>query len=134
MDDTDRKILDILEKDGRASYTEIADEIGVSEGTVRNRVERMADEEVIEKFTVETSLPGNKAIVMVKVSTGISIEDVITELFPGMKVNEVTGEYDLVLEFKGKSSEELNSQLDSIREIEGVEETKTYPVLKSRRV
>ena len=48
MDDLDRRILSILRRDARTPYTEIADRVGTSEGTVRNRVDRMTDEGVIE--------------------------------------------------------------------------------------
>ncbi len=134
MDSIDQKILDILKDDGRASYTDVAKQVGVSEGTVRNRVESMMDEGKIEKFTVETSLHGSKAIVMVRVSTGMDIDSVFDKMSSDMSVDEVTGDYDLIIEFKRKTTEELNDQLDQIRSIEGVEETKTYTVLKSRKI
>mgnify|MGYP002762855486 CR=1 FL=1 len=43
MDELDRQILDILRRDARTPYTEIAAQVGTSEGTVRNRVERLTD-------------------------------------------------------------------------------------------
>ena len=47
MDDLDRSILNILRRDARTPYTEIAERVGTSEGTVRNRVERMLEEGAI---------------------------------------------------------------------------------------
>lgn len=132
MDETDRKILDILEENGRASYTDIAEEVGVSEGTVRNRVEQLKEEGVIRNFTVETSEKGSKAVVMVKISTEAVIEEIIADMPERIDLNEVTGDYDMIVEFTRNSNEELNDTLDKIREVEGVEETKTYTVLKSR--
>jgi Lrp/AsnC family transcriptional regulator for asnA, asnC and gidA len=41
MDEIDRTIIACLQYDGRMSFTTIADQIGVSEGTVRNRVGRL---------------------------------------------------------------------------------------------
>ena len=41
MDELDQQILSILREDARTPYTEIADAIGTSEGTVRNRVEQL---------------------------------------------------------------------------------------------
>lgn len=134
MDDTDREILSILEEDGRASYTDIAEEIGVSEGTVRNRVERMVENGTIEKFSVETDRRGSKAIVMIRLSTGVDIDELVEKMPEGLQIDEVTGEYDLIVQFKREDNVELNEALDEIREIEGVEETKTYSSLKERRV
>lgn len=134
MDETDRKILDILEEDGRASYTDIAEQLGVSEGTVRNRVDRMIEDEEIEKFTVETSRKGAKAILMADLSTEKDIELILEEFPADMEVNEVAGDYDLIIEFSRDNTEKLNQQIDQIRQIEGVIDTRTYTVLKSRNL
>ena len=132
MDQTDRKILEILEEDGRASYTDIAEQLEVSEGTVRNRVDRMIEDEEIEKFTVETSRKGAKAILMADLSTEKDIELILEEFPVDMEVNEVAGDYDLIIEFSRDNTEKLNQQIDQIRQIEGVIDTRTYTVLKTR--
>jgi DNA-binding Lrp family transcriptional regulator len=133
MDKKDEKILNLLKQDGRASYTEIAEEIGVSEGTVRNRVEKMQENNVIENFTVETGSRGSKAIVMVRLQTGKDINNVMESFPKGITIMEVTGEYDLVLEVQRPSNKKINDLLDNIRSIEGVDSTETYMVLKERK-
>ncbi|MFB6174777.1 MAG: Lrp/AsnC family transcriptional regulator [Candidatus Nanohalobium sp.] len=133
MDEKNEKILKYLRKDGRASYTEIAEEIGVSEGTVRNRVEKMKQDGVIEKFSVETGTAGPKAVVMVKLETGKDIDQVLKK-FPGqIQIKEVTGGYDLILEVERPSNQEINDVLDEIRSIDGVDSTETYMVLNERK-
>ncbi|MBF15589.1 MAG: transcriptional regulator [Chloroflexi bacterium] len=47
MDELDRNIISQLEKDGRASNAFIARESGVSEGTVRRRLKKLIDDEII---------------------------------------------------------------------------------------
>ncbi len=133
MDELDREILDVLKQDGRRSFTDIAERVEVSEGTVRNRVEDMKERGVIERFTVETSQEGMSAVVMVSVSTGKSIEKVFESFPEGIEAQEVTGDFDIIVKLERPSIEELNSQLDEIRGIEGVEETRTYSVLRTRR-
>lgn len=132
MDQKDEKILEYLKSNGRASYTDIAEEIDVSEGTVRNRVQKMKENGVIERFTVETSGLGSKAVVMVKLETGRDIESVLEEFPGGIDIKEVAGEYDLILEVQRESNPEINSLLDEIRRIEGVDSTETFMVLNSR--
>ncbi len=134
MDEKDREILDILEENGRISYTEIAREIGVSEGTVRNRVDRMLEDGTIERFTVDVSRNGISAVVLVKLSMGADPGEIIEKFPGGMTVLEVTGEHDLVLLIDRGSTEELNNDLDELRGVEGVEETVTKSVLKKRRL
>ncbi len=131
MDETDREILEILKEDGRASFTRIASEVGVSEGTVRNRVNGMVDDGVIERFTVQTRQEGVSAVVMLVVSTEVDIEQILDSLPTDIEVYEVTGEYDLVIKMSRGSSGELNETLDSMREVRGVEKTKTYSILQS---
>ena len=48
MDELDRQIITILEKDGRAANATIAREVGVSEGTVRRRLKRLIGDEIIK--------------------------------------------------------------------------------------
>lgn len=134
MDRKNRRILEILKEDGRASFTDIADELNVSEGTVRRRVQDMKENNVIDRFTVELGSTGAKAIVMVKLSTNSGIDQVLKDFPEDMAVNEVAGEYDLIVEFERANNERINQVLDKVREIEGVEETKTYTVLKQRRL
>ena len=52
MDELDRKIIEILQLDGRASNARIAREVGVSEGTVRRRLRRLIQENVVKIIAV----------------------------------------------------------------------------------
>ena len=47
MDDLDRKIIELLQTNGRASNAQIAREVGVSEGTVRRRLRHLIQSEII---------------------------------------------------------------------------------------
>ena len=130
MDSKDREILDRLEENGRAAFTEISEDMNVSEGTVRNRVQRMKDEGVIEKFTVEISEQEQvKAFVSVDISTERDFEDVLGDLPNDLEVFEVAGRFDLFIKVSRYSSEEVNKVVDEIRSIEGVSDTTTYMVL-----
>ena len=42
-----RKIITLLQQDGRMAYSAIAAQLGVSEGTIRNRVRQLLDDNVI---------------------------------------------------------------------------------------
>jgi len=134
MDSTDERLLEILKEDGRAPYTSIADELGVSEGTVRNRIEALQEEGIIERFTIDVAdeAKGIAAFVLVTLSTDVAIEDSIASFPSDMKAYEVTGEYDMVIQLSRESSEALNEAIDAIREVDGVEGTKTYSVLNRR--
>ncbi|UCE07146.1 MAG: Lrp/AsnC family transcriptional regulator [bacterium] len=53
-DEIDRKILEILDQDGRTKYTDIAKSIQRTEGTVRNRIRRLQEKGIIHGFKVVT--------------------------------------------------------------------------------
>nr|WP_245188605.1 AsnC family transcriptional regulator [Halarchaeum rubridurum] len=53
MDETDREILRLLHADARRPYSEIADEVGLSGPAVSERVSRLREAAVIERFTVD---------------------------------------------------------------------------------
>ena len=53
LDEKDKKIIEMLLEDARRPYREIADEVGLSESTVRKRVVRLQEGGIIEKFTIK---------------------------------------------------------------------------------
>jgi len=52
LDATDRKLLRLLLDDGRASYRELADAVGLSPPAVSDRIDRLRELGVVERFTV----------------------------------------------------------------------------------
>ena len=53
LDEKDKRILEMLIEDSRRPYREIADEVNLSESTVRKRVIRLQQGGIIEKFTIK---------------------------------------------------------------------------------
>ena len=132
MDDLDREILDILRRDARTPYTEIADQVGTSEGTIRNRVERMVDSGVIERFTVSTRTGNVKAMIEITVDVDVHTGG-LTERFAEWEevdfVWQVSGEEDIVLVVDATDTGALNDLISRARELEEVMGTKTRLIL-----
>ncbi len=63
LDEKDKKILEMLIEDSRRPYREIADEVGLSESTVRKRVIRLQEDGVIEKFTIRICREEERCII-----------------------------------------------------------------------
>jgi Lrp/AsnC family leucine-responsive transcriptional regulator len=53
LDDTDRAILEALVREGRRSYSDIGDEVGLSGPAVSERVSRLEELGVVRRFTVD---------------------------------------------------------------------------------
>jgi DNA-binding Lrp family transcriptional regulator len=131
MDELDERILSILKKNSRTPFVEIADKIGLTEGAVRSRVNRLIREGAIKKFTIEAK--GEiKAIVLVTTSTNVPttvVADKIRELSIG-NVYEVSGNYEIICFVQSDLISKVDSLVERIRRIRGVMNTSTCLVLK----
>ena len=63
LDEKDKCILEMLISDSRRPYREIAEEVGLSESTVRKRVIKLQEEGVIEKFTIKICREDERCII-----------------------------------------------------------------------
>jgi DNA-binding Lrp family transcriptional regulator len=132
MDDLDRQIVDILRRDARTPYTEIADDIGTSEGTVRNRVEQLVEDDVIERFTIATRTGNVKAMVEISVDVNVQTEGLTEQMADWTMVDfvwQVSGEEDIVLVVDATDTSGLNDLITRARELDEVVSTKTRLIL-----
>ncbi|ESS02517.1 MAG: transcriptional regulator, AsnC family [uncultured archaeon A07HR67] len=135
MDDLDRRILSILRRDARTPYTEIADRVGTSEGTVRNRVERLTDEGIIERFTVTTRTGNVKAMIEISVEMNVNTAAVGERMVEWDEVDfvwQVSGEDDIVLVVDAVDTRAVNELITQARELDEVKSTKTRLILDER--
>tara|TARA_Y100000766_G_scaffold247187_1_gene228152 strand:- start:1068 stop:1658 length:591 start_codon:yes stop_codon:yes gene_type:complete len=112
------EIVKFLQEDGRATFSSIAEKLGVSESTVRARVAKMKDENVIHFITVTNPLalgPSTWAML------GISIHhkespsragEYFRDLNEVVYAMRVTGKYDLLVEIVVESPISLRNFLD----------------------
>ncbi len=135
MDELDRRILTILRRDSRTPYTEIADRVGTSEGTVRNRVERLIDEGIIERFTVATRTGNVKAMVEVGVAVDVDTGEISERMADWTEVDfvwQVSGEKDVVVVADTADTGTLNEMITRARELDEVVSTKTRLILDEK--
>ena len=133
IDHLDDKIIEILKKDSRKPFVEIANELDVSEGTIRSRVKKLFEEGVIQAFTIKTSSKNVKALVEVKIDVNVNTSEIADQIasFDGVsEVYEVTGEEDIVAIIDVTSSPQLNEIIERIRRYDNVESTRTRLILK----
>ena len=135
MDDLDREILAILRRDSRTPYTEIANRVGTSEGTVRNRVERLIEEGIIERFTVATRTGNVKAMVEIGVAVDVDTDEISERMADWTEVDfvwQVSGEEDVVVVADTADTGALNELITSARELDEVVSTKTRLILDEK--
>ncbi len=134
MDATDGKILDILKRNSRTPYLKIAEQLGISEGTVRKRVKALVRNGTIRRFTIMTGpVKKIRAVVLISSAPGAPLPRVSKSMLniEGVTdVYEVSGEYDVLSMVEGDAVEEINRTVDKIRAVEGVAKTVTSIVLR----
>ncbi len=137
MDDLDRRIIALLQLDGRASNVDIARALGVAEATVRKRIDRLISEGVIRIVAVPRvdKLGWEvETVILLKVDAGhaLRIGEQLAEMKEVRAVRYTTGEYDLVLEAVFPSNEDLLHFLTSrLAQIPGIRTTVTSYILKN---
>ncbi|MBC7101393.1 Lrp/AsnC family transcriptional regulator [Methanothermobacter tenebrarum] len=135
IDDIDKKILHLLNEDGRMSYREISRKLGVSVGTVHNRVEKLMKNGVIKKFVpvIDHSKLGYKltAIIGVRIKGGVlkNWEEKTAYHKNVLAIYDVTGEFDAILIGKFRDTSELDKFIKGLLKENDVQRTYTQTVL-----
>ncbi|MHA2033339.1 MAG: Lrp/AsnC family transcriptional regulator [Candidatus Kariarchaeaceae archaeon] len=137
LDEVDRKIIEILRRDGRIPFTEIGRELEISDATVHVRVKRMQKENIIKRFTVivDEEVLGKKVsgFVLLNVMPG-SLEKVVDNLLEIECVNtiyEIHGLNDLILKILAADLDEMRDFLMNIREIQNVTSSELMAIYKA---
>jgi DNA-binding Lrp family transcriptional regulator len=137
VDETDERIIHILQADSRKAFVEIANEIGLSESAVRRRVKNLVDRMIIKRFTIELGASDKtSAITLISVASTADTSAVSSQLMNlnGVKVvYEITGQYDIAAIISAPAIVDINKCIDDIRKIEGVSDTDTVIILKTMR-
>jgi Lrp/AsnC family transcriptional regulator for asnA, asnC and gidA len=135
LDDFDRRIIDLLQRDGRRPYGAIAENVGLSEAAVRRRVQRLRDSGVMQIVAITDPLQlgyGREALVGIRVHGDVRlVADKIASIDEVNYVVMTAGSFDLIAELIAVDDEQLVHLLnDSIRSIPGVTEVETFLYLK----
>lgn len=138
MDDLDHRLIARLRHDARASVADLARSLGVSRGTVSNRLARLEHEGVIAGYSVR--LRPDSAPDDIRAWTGIAVKGnqhaVVRALLgePGVaELHDTNGRWDLLAGLQVASLAELSSVLERIRGIPGITATETSVHLKTFR-
>jgi DNA-binding Lrp family transcriptional regulator len=139
MDEIDQRLIATLRADARTPVATLAKQLGVSRGTVQNRIDRMMRESAILGFTLR--LPPESDAHPVRAVMAIAIEGerssaVMAALkgFPEIEaVHTTNGRWDLMAELNAESLAAFSAALDGIRQIKGIATTETSILLATTR-
>ena len=138
LDDTNIAIIKEL-RNGRKAFSSIADKIGITENTVRSRVNKLIEDGVLQISGLVNPqyIPEMQVVVMgVKLST-LNLEDKAKEMLQlkgVISVMVVTGRYDLIVQLATSTQDDqslLNFFKNELSKVKGVSDVETFVVYQS---
>jgi len=137
IDQLDRKILQIITKNARMPFKDVAEECGVSRAAIHQRVQRLIDIDVItgSGYTVNPKMLGFQmcAYIGITLERGSMYKEVVKELekIPEIVESQYTlGSYTILIKLYAKNDIHLMELLNGrIQEIPGVATTETLTSL-----
>lgn len=139
LDETDKGILEILRKNARAAYMDIAKKLKVSESTIRKRVKELEKQGVIKKYSaiVDPSKLGYGSVAMVGIDVRpekfLDVAKKLTEYENVKFVATSSGDHMIMTEIWMENSSGLRNFISAkVESIEGV--TRTCPAILMERL
>jgi Lrp/AsnC family transcriptional regulator for asnA, asnC and gidA len=135
LDKAGKAIVEQLQVDGRMPYTKIAKAVGLSEAAVRQRVQQMVDDGIMQIVAVTDPLRlgfRRMALIGLKVDGDLrTVADQLTEVPEIDYLVMTAGRFDLLCEVVCEDDDALlNLVNDRIRAVHGVRETESFIYLK----
>ena len=136
-DDLNERILDELLKNSRRSYNQLADQIGISTGTILKRIKDMESKGIIQRYSaiLDNKKRGYEITAIVEVSAAkgrlTEMENSIAKLPSICAVYDTTGTADAILIGKFKHTDELSGFIKQLLSLPSVERTSTHLLLNT---
>lgn len=134
LDATAKRIIELLQEDGRISYAAIAKAVGLSEAAARARVQKLLDSEIMQVVAVtDPTQVGFTRQAMIGVRTEgdpMKVGDCLADVPEVDYVVTTAGSFDLLVEVVCEDDPHLLDVIRRVREQEGVLSSETFVYLK----
>ncbi len=121
LDDINRELLDLLQTDGRMSFKELGERIGLTAPAVADRVRKLEDQGVISGYraVVNYEALGFPILCVIRVKAPMStvgIDPKIAAIPQVIEANRVTGSDSHIIRARIRNTQEIESLLDEVWE------------------
>ncbi len=134
LDDTDRAIIELLQADGRMPFTRVGAEVGLTEGAIRQRVQRLTDAGVMQIVAVTDPMSlGMRRVAMIGARVTGDAESTAAALSAMTEVEYLvatTGRYDLMFEVVADDDAHLMRLMSQLRSRNDIVEAEAFVCLK----
>ncbi|TPJ20201.1 Lrp/AsnC family transcriptional regulator [Mesorhizobium sp. B2-7-3] len=138
LSDAEQALLSLLRANARASTAELARRLGVSRTTVQSRIERLEQRGIITGYGVRLAPDYEQGLVRAHVLLTVTpkLADKVVRslqaLPPARTLHSVSGNFDMIVIVDAPSIRDLDTLLDQIGAMEGVERTSSSIILSTR--
>ena len=137
VDDLDMKIIQILEKNGRTPNNEIAEQLNVSEGTIRNRIKKLSENNILKIMgLVNPNKLTQKQLIYILVTLEVTkkwkeIAQKVSELPDVKSVSMITGRFDLIVELFTEPHNLINFLTNELASVGNISSTESLVTIKN---
>lgn len=136
INEIDKQILNIIQKDARTSNAEIARQVGLAPSAVMERMRKLEERGVIRGYAAEIDATqvgfGLTAFVFVRTSVCGELDETLSNIPEVLEVHDVAGEDCYLLKVRAENTEELGNLLrEKLKPIPEIISTRTTVVLKT---
>ena len=138
MNDKDKAIIAMLERDARAPVSDIAKAVGMSRATVKSRITRLEESGVIAGYTVRRGYIAEQREISGWALIGLSAshaEEAIAEIRQIkeiVQIDAINGKSDLATVISTDTLDSFDRTLTQLRAIDGVDDLSSHLLLRSR--
>lgn len=138
LDDTDRRILNLLQEDCRTALARIGESVGLSAPAVLERMKKLEAGGVITGY--RAILDGRRLGLDITAFIGVMVdhpthigvfEEQVRSVVDVLECHHVTGSHTFLLKIKTENTSSLEQVISQIRRLEGVSRTETMVVLST---
>ena len=136
LDETDLNIIEALRRDGRVAFAQIAEQLGVSPGMIRQRYSRLVDQGFLKVVAITNPIRmGYKTMAMIGIradgSKLLSVAEKISKLDEVIYMVISSGRFDIFAEVVCRDHEDLLRFItEKLSTIDGVRESESFMHLK----
>ncbi|WP_436861696.1 Lrp/AsnC family transcriptional regulator [Staphylococcus caeli] len=117
MDQTDKRIIELLREDSRQSYKHIAQDVHLSQPAVKERILKLIERNAITKFTIETPVHTDEVIafIYIKTTNCQELENYVSQSVETLHCYRMAGTYNYCLEVHATDNLKLLAFQKSLR-------------------
>ena len=137
LDATDKRIIDLLQRDGRMPFSALGPEVGLSPAAVRQRVLTLIDQGVMQIVAVtDPTTLGFTVKAMAGLTIAGDIEEAAEKVSAIDEVDYaviVAGRFDMLIEIVAEDTERLIDVMNEIRALPSVSSTEVFTYLRLQK-